>query len=39
MAEMPMSLWHKELKSSKEEDDRSIRRELMTAESRLMWGK
>jgi hypothetical protein len=39
MAEMPMSLWHKELKSSKEEDDRSICRELMTAESRLMWGK
>ena len=39
MAEMPMSLWHKELKSSKEEDDRSICTELMTTESRLMWGK
>ena len=39
MAEMPMSLCHIELKSSKEEDDRSICRELMTAEGRLMWGK
>jgi hypothetical protein len=39
MPEMPMSLCHKELKSSKEEDDRSICTELMTTESRLMWGK
>jgi hypothetical protein len=39
MPEMPMSLCHKEPKSSREEDDRSICRELMTVESRLMWGK
>jgi len=33
-----MSLCHQEPKSSREEDDRSICGELMTAESRRMWG-